>query len=81
MTESELFIEGINLMFAGMGFVMIFLILLIFAIMAMSKIINHFTPPPIATPSPVKQTTTNNDLDRLRPAIIAAVLHHHQQTH
>ena len=46
MTSAELFGEGINLMFSGMGFVLVFLLILIWAIGLMSKLINKYFPEP-----------------------------------
>ncbi|HDR1021481.1 TPA: oxaloacetate decarboxylase subunit gamma [Pasteurella multocida] len=79
MTNAELLQEGINLMFAGVGFVMIFLLILIYAIELMSVVINRFFPEPVVT-SPTKTTQPEpNDLDRLRPVIVAAIAHHRRQ--
>ncbi|MDK9429281.1 oxaloacetate decarboxylase subunit gamma [Gallibacterium anatis] len=84
MTKLELLMEGVNLMFSGMGFVIGFLILLIFLISLMSKIINRFvTPPPLtaATSTTNKSVSIQptDDLERLRPVIIAAIAHHRRQ--
>lgn len=81
MTNTELITEGINLMFVGMGFVMLFLFLLILAIQLMSHLINRYFPEPlkIVEPSqsqPPPQPAIPNDLERLRPVIVAAIAHH-----
>lgn len=44
MTNAELFGEGVNLMISGMGFVMFFLFILIYAVAFMSKLINQYFP-------------------------------------
>lgn len=83
MTKLELFMEGVNLMFSGMGFVIGFLILLIFLISLMSNMINRFSPPPLATTSTensqISAPKTTDDIERLRPVIIAAIAHHRRQ--
>ncbi|CAM3938316.1 MULTISPECIES: oxaloacetate decarboxylase subunit gamma [Avibacterium] len=78
MTNAELMQEGINLMLSGMGFVLVFLLILIFAIGLMSKLVNRFFPEPVLTqPSPIKAPSTQtDDLERLRPIIVAAIAHH-----
>lgn len=81
MTPAELFGEGINLMFSGMGFVLCFLFILIWAISTSSKLINRFFPEPIPTPKTQQNSTAlsaepASDLERLRPVIVAAIAHH-----
>ena len=81
MTSAELFGEGINLMFSGMGFVLVFLLILIWAIGLMSKLINRFFPEPLPSPQTPSNTTAlsaapTDDFERLRPVIAAAIAHH-----
>lgn len=77
MTNAELLQEGLTLMLVGISFVMFFLFILILAISFMSKIVNRYFPEPIAQPANSPSISTeDNDLERLRPAIIAAVVHH-----
>lgn len=81
MTKVELMQEGINLMFSGMGFVLVFLFILIVAIGLMSTIINRFFPEQAMQNVPAeshntKQHTSTNELEQLRPVIVAAIAHH-----
>lgn len=79
MTNAELFGEGLNLMFAGMGFVIFFLLALIYAISFISTLINRYFPEPIPVQTPkaaATQPPPSDDLARLRPVIAAAIAHH-----
>jgi len=81
MTPSALIGEGINLMFSGMGFVLVFLLILIWAIGVMSKLINRFFPEPQPEPKNSPNSTAlsaapTDDFERLRPVIAAAIAHH-----
>lgn len=78
MTNAELLQQGINLMFAGVGFVVCFLLILIYAIVLMSKVVNRFFPEPVPESNLSIQPVVN-DLDRLRPVIIAAIAHHRRK--
>ena len=82
MTNAELFSEGVNLMISGMGFVMFFLFILIYAIALISKLINQYFPEPIPAPVSKPQVATppiQDDLERLRPMIVAAIAHHRRK--
>ena len=81
MTPSALIGEGLNLMFSGMGFVLVLLLILIWAIGLMSKLINRFFPEPQPEPKTSPNSTAlsaapTDDFERLRPVIAAAIAHH-----
>ncbi|WP_249961800.1 oxaloacetate decarboxylase subunit gamma [Histophilus somni] len=78
-TNVQLMQEGVNLMLSGMGFVLVFLLILIFAIKLMSKLIGYFSSEPTLPQQAFIPTTELNDLERLRPVIVAAIAHHRRQ--
>lgn len=66
--------EGLNLMVYGMGFVFVFLTLLVIVTTFMSKLVNKFLPEPIVEPkakTSAPQSTGNND--ELLAVLTAAV--------
>lgn len=82
MTKIQLMQEGINLMLAGMGFVLLFLWILILAVGLMSKLINRYLPEPVVTPpssAAPAASAIENDLSQLRPVIVAAIAHHRRK--
>lgn len=80
MTPSELLLEGVELMLFGMGFVFIFLVLLVGVVSLMSRLIATFAVPvpAPAVSSPASSTRPANhepDADTLA-AIQSAIAQH-----
>ncbi len=84
MQSTSLFLEGINLLTLGMGFVFIFLIFLVYATRAMSQLIVRFAPPEVpaktnnkkASANKAKATPNQNQGELL--AVLTAAVHHHK---
>lgn len=74
--------EGLELMVFGMGFVVVFLTLLVFATGIMSKLVTKFFPEAPAQPKARKKAapaaaSANNNNDEL-VAVMAAAIHKHR---
>lgn len=75
--------DGIGLMILGMGFVFLFLVILIFATGYMSKLLNHFFPeasvPAATTSTSVKVSPASVAIvDAHMTAVITAAIHQHR---
>ncbi|MCV6611947.1 MAG: OadG family protein [Amphritea sp.] len=73
--------EGLNLMVFGMGFVFVFLTLLVIATGFMSKFANKFAPEPApqaAKPAPRAAAPAASAGNDEVVAVISAAVHHHR---
>ncbi|EGQ9395470.1 OadG family protein [Vibrio cholerae] len=82
MQSTSLFLEGINLLTLGMGFVFIFLIFLVYATRAMSQLIVRFAPPEVPAKTTNKKASANkakaNPNQGELLAVLTAAVHHHK---
>ena len=78
MTTGELMMEGVEIMLYGVGFVYLFLVLLIYCINGMSWVISHFalehpvqaTAAPLhASPSAALAAPSSDELTAIKSAI------------
>ncbi|MDD1619738.1 MAG: OadG family protein [Methylococcaceae bacterium] len=76
---TELMSSGVELMFAGMGIVFLFLTMLVVAINIMSSLVQRFFPDaPIQVTT---ATTVSSGIDKSIIAAIAAAVHQHRNKH
>jgi oxaloacetate decarboxylase gamma subunit len=71
---SELMTDAISLMVVGMGFVFVFLVILVFLTSLMSKIITKYlpTPEPVVAKSKTKKVNASQDAQLL--AVLSAAV-------
>ncbi|GGX99728.1 hypothetical protein GCM10007160_29350 [Litchfieldella qijiaojingensis] len=82
MLDTELLLEGLYLMVFGMGFVFVFLTLLVIATTLMSKVVGRMAPAPVrsAGANPGRAPAPTRDDDDLM-VVISAALHRYRQRH
>ncbi|MGO2355075.1 MAG: OadG family protein [Marinomonas foliarum] len=72
--------DGFGLMVLGMGFVFLFLIILIFATKYMSRLLNYLFPEqPVVAPNSSKGLNSSG-VDAQLTAVITAAVHQHQKS-
>jgi oxaloacetate decarboxylase gamma subunit len=74
--EGSLIQQGVELMLFGMGTVIVFLTLLVYATYAMSALVLRFAPPPEITQADSEPPSPSADGKLL--AIISAAIHRHR---
>jgi oxaloacetate decarboxylase gamma subunit len=75
---TELISSGIELMFAGMGIVFLFLTMLVVAINIMSSLVQRFFP---EAPALVVAATVSGGIDKSVIAAITAAVHQYRSKH
>ena len=79
---NELLEDGVGLMVLGMGFVFLFLVVLIFATGYMSRLLNHFFSevPVVATSKSSSKNISSSGVDAQMTAVITAAVHQHRNS-
>jgi oxaloacetate decarboxylase gamma subunit len=77
---AELMSDGLELMFAGMGIVFLFLTMLVYAINIMSGLVQRYFPEEPATGMSIP-VSTNTAIDKSHIAAITAAVHQHRSSH
>ncbi|QFU00483.1 oxaloacetate decarboxylase subunit gamma [Halomonas sp. THAF5a] len=80
MQDSQLINEGLALMGLGMGFVFVFLTVLVGVTTLMSKTIGRFFPEPVAPAAPAPRAPAPRQDDDLT-AVISAAVHRYRRRH
>ncbi|WP_427030100.1 OadG family protein [Halomonas sp. H2] len=80
MNSSELIQEGLSLMAFGMGFVFVFLMILVFAMTGMSRLVMRFVPAPVKEEASRQAPPPVRSEDDVMAAISMAV-HRYRQRH
>lgn len=89
MQDTDLLKEGVTLMVLGMGFVFVFLTVLVLTTTLMSWLIRRYFPEPVASAMPSRQRlNVAGEPDNADPvqnaalmAVIGAAVHRHRQQH
>ncbi|HDZ47019.1 hypothetical protein LCGC14_0154900 [marine sediment metagenome] len=82
MQDSELLQDGLALMALGMGFVFVFLTVLVISVTLMSKLIGRFQPAAVATgqTKPTATSATSSAKDDEVIAVISAAVHRYRKS-
>ena len=78
---AEMMSSGIELMFAGMGIVFLFLTMLVVAINMMSSLLQRFFPDAPTSQVAVATTSVSSGIDKSIIAAITAAVHQHRSKH
>lgn len=80
MQDTQLIHEGLALMGLGMGFVFVFLTVLVGVTTLMSKVIGRFFPEPVAPAAAGSRAPAARQDDDL-PVVISAAVHRYRRRH
>lgn len=81
MEETQLVQEGLSLMAFGMGFVFVFLTLLVIATTSMSRLVMRFVPAPVQEDAAVRAAPPARAQDDDVMVVISAAVHRYRQRH